>query len=347
MSLKRKLGITIIAILLISCMTSIYIPHVQANTYPFVSKITRYETTNAELIDDNGDGIPETNTAGNPSGEYVFCPAGYDYFGSGGRTQFDPVTGMLGPVKIDLPNAGGSPTPPPTHYLTMKYKYEIEVKCGSYTPKLVGGFADHLESWTYSSSTNILTIVGWSNLKPNIAALGGTNVYVLAFMVMFGDNFDLMRGMLVTFNADDFDMQPGSTAGGLEVRVSNDPITCSPPRSSGQVKIFIPKSLTDHFGRSLDDVVITVDGAGVTATTIDVDAASSPVTIDGAGFAGRWFVFTVTFSDRTIETDPNPGAVGGYLAPVNKLTILLPYLTLVGMIGVASTVFVIRRRRKV
>jgi hypothetical protein len=38
--------------------------------------------------------------------------------------------------------------------------------------------------------------------------------------------------------------------------------------------------------------------------------------------------------------------VGGVLESENKLAILLPYLALLGLVGVASTIFAIRRRRK-
>ena len=38
--------------------------------------------------------------------------------------------------------------------------------------------------------------------------------------------------------------------------------------------------------------------------------------------------------------------VGGLLVSENKLTILLPYLALVGLVGVASTIFTISRRRR-
>ncbi len=41
-----------------------------------------------------------------------------------------------------------------------------------------------------------------------------------------------------------------------------------------------------------------------------------------------------------------PRPVGGYLTSVSKLAVLTPYLALVGLVGVASTVFAIRRRHK-
>ena len=44
-----------------------------------------------------------------------------------------------------------------------------------------------------------------------------------------------------------------------------------------------------------------------------------------------------------IGIDPPP--VGGYFTTVNKLAILAPYIALVGLIGIASMTFVIRRRR--
>lgn len=44
------------------------------------------------------------------------------------------------------------------------------------------------------------------------------------------------------------------------------------------------------------------------------------------------------------QLEPRP--VGGIVAPVNKLDLLAPYLALIGLIAVVSTVAVIRRRRE-
>jgi hypothetical protein len=43
---------------------------------------------------------------------------------------------------------------------------------------------------------------------------------------------------------------------------------------------------------------------------------------------------------------PSPRAVGGYVAPVNKLAVLMPYLALSALVVVVSTVAVVRRRRR-
>ena len=46
------------------------------------------------------------------------------------------------------------------------------------------------------------------------------------------------------------------------------------------------------------------------------------------------------------EAASSPHTVGGYFAPVNKIGILKTYIALVGLIGVISTIFTIRRWRK-
>ena len=71
-------------------------------------------------------------------------------------------------------------------------------------------------------------------------------------------------------------------------------------------------------------------------------------------FRNSYWPQVLVFADSStedygdIEIDPfslrNP--VGGILAPVNKLNILAPYIALVGLIGIMSTIFAIRRWRK-
>jgi hypothetical protein len=49
--------------------------------------------------------------------------------------------------------------------------------------------------------------------------------------------------------------------------------------------------------------------------------------------------------DIIVKYDP-PVIVGGYLVPANKLAVLMPYIALVGLVGVVSMVLVTRRRRE-
>ncbi len=53
--------------------------------------------------------------------------------------------------------------------------------------------------------------------------------------------------------------------------------------------------------------------------------------------------FDSVATPSVLNTIPTP--VGGVLMPVNKLTILAPYLALVGLIGALSTVYIVRKRK--
>jgi len=54
-----------------------------------------------------------------------------------------------------------------------------------------------------------------------------------------------------------------------------------------------------------------------------------------------------TGGDLMIRAVVDPiSAVGGVVIPVNKLTILAPYLALVGLVGTVTVAFVVTRRRK-
>ena len=44
--------------------------------------------------------------------------------------------------------------------------------------------------------------------------------------------------------------------------------------------------------------------------------------------------------------DPVFAPVGGFVIPVNKLTILAPYLALVGLVGTVTVAVAVTRRRK-
>ncbi|MCW3976076.1 MAG: hypothetical protein NWE86_07540 [Candidatus Bathyarchaeota archaeon] len=76
-------------------------------------------------------------------------------------------------------------------------------------------------------------------------------------------------------------------------------------------------------------------------------------TIVSIGMAVGWwavnepqivYVDSLTINGIGYDTDPN--YVGGIYAPMNKLNILVPYVALIGLIGVFSTILVIRKWRK-
>ncbi|MFC1507520.1 hypothetical protein ACFLQ6_10710 [Thermoproteota archaeon] len=48
---------------------------------------------------------------------------------------------------------------------------------------------------------------------------------------------------------------------------------------------------------------------------------------------------------RTFGSNQNSYAVGGYVAPINKLALLTPYIVLAGLIIAVSTVYIFKRRK--
>ncbi len=243
---------------------------------------------------------------------------------------YDASTGILGPQVIDIPGGGYSSQ-------TSQHDYVIVIQWTSnYDPEVVAGFADII-SWSVSGTQ--LTI----NAKSVARVSGDQTFYVLGFIVFFSSYtvtsmLSEIDGTMACFQAESFDVSEGELPGVLVITV-----TGYTGQTSGFFKLFMPASVPAQFGKTLNDVVITVDGAAISITSADT---SSIVTKYGVLISGRLWTMTLSFSERTVTANPHGFPVGGYLAPVNKPSILTPYLVLVGLIGVASTVFVIRRRRK-
>lgn len=144
-----------------------------------------------------------------------------------------------------------------------------------------------------------------------------------------------LYGTYVSFQADDFSMSV-SSQGALTVILTGDSW-----RTSGSAQIFLPATAPANFGKTLDDVVVTVDGQSVTATTSDHS---------NAGQNGRLWSLTVTYSTHTLKADPNPapthGApVGGEMLPIDALRVLSPWLAVVAVLGVVSAGALIAKRK--
>lgn len=57
--------------------------------------------------------------------------------------------------------------------------------------------------------------------------------------------------------------------------------------------------------------------------------------------------FSLGQEERTrVLINPSSSVVGGFLIPMNQLDIIVPYLALAILVGVLSTIFTMRRRRK-
>ena len=77
--------------------------------------------------------------------------------------------------------------------------------------------------------------------------------------------------------------------------------------------------------------------------TLDQNVVSISISSDGKTLV----VGTPGSSTYLFDTGfPTPRPVGGMLTPVNKLTILAPYLALLGLVGVVTVAVVTKRRRK-
>jgi len=255
---------------------------------------------------------------------------------------YDPTTGKLGPIIVDQPPPGLTDGP---------HNYVITIQwSGSFDPVVVGGFADLPSSGYFWDATAYgLTITA----KSVAYVSGGITYYILGVQVFFSSTqpgyqitsqLSENNGAMTCFQADPqtFKIQEGPEPGILQITLSN-----YPGQTYGFFKLFIPASVPAQFGRTLNDVRITIDGTAVVgAVATDTSGIVSKAC---AGVPGRLWVFTVTYSTRTILSDPDPTVlkpVAGELVPMNKFSILAPYLIMIGLVGIASAVFAIKIKRK-
>lgn len=306
----------------------ITVPSVAQPATPHVSTIVRTGPTGGTYTHppDELDTVKLTDTDG--------IPVSDPYYG------YNPSSGHLGPLVVDMPGPGAGG---PSGY-DQQHDYEITIQwTGTYNPVFVGGRADTRGGeyfWSVSGTT--LTI----KAKSVLTLVEGTwSRYVLAFIAFFS-SADVTSalsendGGMVCFHAQDFSISEGERPGILVISV-----TGYEGQTSGFVKLFMPVTVPAQFGKTLDDVIITVDGARVTAAATDT---SSLVRKNGVSVTGRLWEFTVTFSTRTIKSNPNPGraTVGGVHVPVNPLIFLAPYLAVMGLAVAASSAYVLRRHRQ-
>ena len=78
-----------------------------------------------------------------------------------------------------------------------------------------------------------------------------------------------------------------------------------------------------------------------TAIQDEYDQTNNPVVV--SDYADTFLQYDVTGSYAIVEQS---SPVGGIYSPTDKLSILTPYIALVGLIGAISTIFAIRRWRK-
>jgi len=248
---------------------------------------------------------------------------------------YDPSTGSLGPFVVDNPvNPAYRQTNAQTYTITITW-------AGAYDPVLVGGFCDFAAPAFFWSVTGTTLTITAQSVRVDDPVLG--TVYFLSVQVFFQESrFGENYGVAVCIKAENIDVAEGERPGILVITV-----TGYPGQVDGFVKLFIPAWVPEQFGRTLDDVLITVDGSAVVGATT-TDTSSIVNDADGLGaLPGRLWEFTVFFSERTIKSDPDPPAVpvGGHPVSVNKLAITAPYLALAALVVLVSTVFAMRRRR--
>jgi len=219
-------------------------------------------------------------------------------------TMYHAGDGTLGPLVIDLPQP--DPPNPPTGQ-TEQHTYVITIVWeGDFTPHVVGGCAD-IESWVVGElGSGVLTITAKSVMRHIVVeGVGEWDRWIVAFMVFFSSGkagyevtsgLSMADGMMVCFEAEDFNMMEGAEPGELVAIVKG-----YYGQVSGFVKIFMPESVPAQFGRTLDDVVITVDGSTVAEPTV----TDNPHIVfkEGDWLPGRLWEFPVTFSEKEIKSD--------------------------------------------
>lgn len=267
------------------------------------------------------------NWPGLPGGISLTEPDGVTPFAN----TYDAGSGSLGPFVVDHPLSSPQ-VATATYTITITWT-------GTFDPVVVGGFGDIAAGqFFWSVIGNTLTIIVQS-VGVVVPPFG--TVYFLGVQVFFSTSaLSEQNGVAVCFQAGNFKVSEGERPGILVITV-----TGYTGQTTGFFKLFIPASVPAQFGRTLDDVVITLDGSAVVgATTADT---SFIVSKGGVGVPGRLWTFNIAFSERTVKSDPNPQAppVGGYPVAVNKLSIAAPFLALAALVVLVSTVFAMRRRR--
>jgi len=121
--------------------------------------------------------------------------------------------------------------------------------------------------------------------------------------------------------------------------IGNDPgilVSGSATPNIGYLSIDVKAAMQDDInkGRSFSSFMIKM------ATDTDIDNLYDYWSFGASESAGTAGV------PPYIEYDRAPAAVGGVFVPVNKLTILAPYLALIGLVGAVTVVFATKRRRK-
>ena len=96
----------------------------------------------------------------------------------------------------------------------------------------------------------------------------------------------------------------------------------------------------------------TLDASWITLTFHCINAGSSSINLENTAISYlETSPIDHTAVDGTVTQNPSPDPpshhpVGGIYAPMNKLNILVPYVALIGLFGVLSTILINRKWRK-
>ena len=118
--------------------------------------------------------------------------------------------------------------------------------------------------------------------------------------------------------------------------------------SLGDWTVIPPGSEKKYFQMSIDTgEPVTVDREWLTVTFHCLRPGPSMIIVDGSLEVREFPEGPIDGQGiETIEIAVNQfGVIGGVTTPINKLTILTPYIALAGLIIAVSTVFVIKRRK--
>jgi len=126
--------------------------------------------------------------------------------------------------------------------------------------------------------------------------------------------------------------------------IGNDPgvlLSSSATPSEGYASIDVTAAMQDDInnGRSFSSFMIKM------STNTDNDNLDDQWEINTSEETGTSFDPYIEYTLGPTPT-PTPRPVGGVLTPVNKLTILAPYLALIGLVGAVTMAVAAKRRRR-
>jgi hypothetical protein len=265
----------VIAFMLTMIFPTLQVQHVAAISNPTITSIQR-------------DGVEILGTAGNLwlSDPHQIAP-----------------TGWYGPVIIGIAYAIASP--PYVVYETGPHTYTITMTLGGHVPVIVGANG-LIHIWVYDTAgagTLTLTVdsIERKTMPPPPAPQTLVPFYAAGFMVNFDNPQTYLQGSTASFDSDNFTIGQGTNPGSLVITASGDAWRTT-EHFTGTIRLFVPTSAPANFGKTINDVVISMDGAAVVATTSDTTPVAE---IGGVWAPGRLWTFTFPFSVHKFESDVN------------------------------------------